>query len=119
MPRPRKQKKICCLPVVNAFGPASENVRSGEVNMSIEEYEAVRLIDNEDLTQEECAEIMCVARSTVQRLYNDARKKIADCIVNGKVLKIGGGDFTLCTQKAKQSLCSNCQRHRGRHGRAF
>lgn len=64
--------------------------------MTVEEYETIRLIDLEGLTQEECSEIMEVARTTVQRIYNDARRKLADSLVNGAVLKIEGGDYRLC-----------------------
>ena len=120
MPRPRKQKKICALPNVNTFGPpdAAQN-ESDIIHMSIEEYETIRLIDYENLNQEQCAEVMDVARSTVQRLYTDARKKLADSIINGRVLKIEGGDYTLCTKPVDQSICNGCIRHRGRHGRPF
>lgn len=120
MPRPRKQKKICALPRIDAFGPADVTQdQSDVVNMSIEEYEAIRLIDYEDLTQEQCAEVMCVARSTIQRIYMDARKKLADCIINGKGLKIGGGHYTLCNKRTDQTICEGCNRHRHQHGRAF
>ena len=50
----------------------------------------------EGLEQEECAERMDVARSTVQRMYSEAKRKVADSIVNGKVLRIEGGDYILC-----------------------
>ena len=54
------------------------------------------LIDLENYTQEECAEQMCVSRTTVQGVYDAARKKIADALVNGKCLQIGGGDYVIC-----------------------
>ena len=119
MPRPQKQKKICDMPRIDAFEPAGAEDQTDSVNMSIEEYETVRLIDYEDLTQEQCAEVMCVARSTVQRIYMNARKKIADCIINGKTLKIGGGHYRICSEKTDQTYCAGCNRHRKRKGRAF
>ncbi len=63
----------------------------GEVILSVEEYETIRLIDLEGLEQKECAERMGVARSTVQRMYSHAKTKVADSLANGKVLKIEGG----------------------------
>jgi predicted DNA-binding protein (UPF0251 family) len=85
------------------------------VIMSVDEYETIRLIDLEGLTQEESAEQMNIARTTVQRIYNDARRKIAESLVKGKVIKIEGGDYKLCD--GLQSGGGNgCRRHRcGRH----
>ncbi|MCR4689348.1 MAG: DUF134 domain-containing protein [Saccharofermentans sp.] len=65
------------------------------VIMSLDEYETIRLIDKEDLTQEECAERMGVARTTVTSIYNSARKKIAEAIIDGKALKISGGAYQI------------------------
>lgn len=67
------------------------------------------------LVEEECAEKMNVARTTVQRIYNDARKKLAECLVNGIVLKKERGDYQLCNEVNGLKECSKC--HRNRHGR--
>jgi predicted Fe-Mo cluster-binding NifX family protein len=64
--------------------------------MTVDEYEAVRLIDLEKCSQEECAERMDVARTTVQNIYEKAREKLADAIVNSKRLVIEGGEVYLC-----------------------
>ena len=117
MPRPRKQKKICSMPAVSAFGPADQTPHKTDiVLMSIEEYETIRLIDHENLNQEQCADIMGVARSTVQRLYTDARSKLAESLIDGKTLKIKGGDYTLCAQPKDMSICTGCKRYRNRCG---
>jgi len=117
LPRPRIQKRICDVPRVDTFTPSGRcQTSEKKITMSVEEYEVVRLIDYEDLNQEQCASIMGVARSTVQRLYNDARKKIADSIINAKVLKIGGGDYTICVQQRDQNICEGCNKHQHRHG---
>lgn len=97
MARPRKWRKVCCLPDNDAFGPMGRTINSEDIIiMSIDEYETIRLIDLESYTQEECALQMGVARTTVQGIYNDARKKIAESLVNGKMLRISGGDYHLC-----------------------
>ena len=97
MPRPRKFRKVCCLPENNRFGPLKASLNPEHfVIMSVDEYETIRLIDLEGFTQEECAEQMNIARTTVQRIYNDARIKIADSLVNGRILRIEGGSYSLC-----------------------
>lgn len=117
MPRPRKWRRVCFLPQVNTFGPINiEEPLMECITMTVDEYEIIRLIDLERLSQDESANMMGVARSTVQRIYDDARKKLADCLVNGKVLKIGGGDYRLCDVD-EEKLCGNRNCYRHRHGK--
>jgi predicted DNA-binding protein (UPF0251 family) len=97
MPRPRKRRRVCELPETLLFKPAGKPITETEVVIiSIDEYEVIRLIDLEGLNQEECAERMEVARSTIQRMYEEVKRKVADSIVNGKAFKIEGGDYKLC-----------------------
>lgn len=113
MPRPRKWRKVCCLPESNLFGPLNSPNLGIEITiMTVEEYETIRLIDLEGLMQEECADRMNVARTTVQRIYNDARKKLAEALVKGNVLKIEGGDYKLCDQSDQVYGCGRCRKHR-------
>lgn len=111
MPRPVKWKKVCCLPETDLFGPLNaKNIEKDIITMSVEEYETIRLIDGEGMLQEACAEQMHVARTTVQRIYNDARKKLADALVNGNVLKIEGGHYKLCEEDRETNRCSRCRK---------
>ncbi len=113
MPRPKKERKVCCLPKRDSFGPA--NCRFSEKNsvkMTVDEYETIRLIDLQGFTQEECSHFMHIARTTVQQIYNDARKKVATAIVDGKFLKIDGGEYELCTGEEPNCQCGGCARHR-------
>jgi Predicted DNA-binding proteins len=64
--------------------------------MTVDEYETIRLIDLEGLMQEACAKRMNVARTTIQAIYNEARKKIAEALVFGKILYIEGGEYKIC-----------------------
>ncbi|AHF08727.1 DUF134 domain-containing protein [Dehalobacter restrictus] len=115
MPRPRKWRKVCCLPESSLFGPLNAAIdQENLVLMLVDEYETIRLIDLQGFTQEECAEQMHIARTTVQRIYNDARKKMAESLVNGKVLRIEGGDYELCKGLEKTCRCGGCYRHRCR-----
>ena len=97
MPRPRKWRRVCALPVNSRFGPLNAGAENAAcVIMSVDEYETIRLIDLERLKQEECAEKMNIARTTVQGIYDEARRKIAEALVNSKTLVIEGGDYMLC-----------------------
>lgn len=109
MPRPRKCRKVCCLPESNLFGPLNVlNINSDPIIMTVDEYETIRLIDLEGMMQEECAEKMNVARTTVQKIYNDARRKLANSLVNGNILKIVGGDYKLCDESEPICGCEIC-----------
>lgn len=109
MPRPRKCRKVCCMPELNSFGPLNiTNINAEIILMAVDEYETIRLIDLEEMTQEECAKKMDVARTTIQRIYNDARKKLAKSLVEGKILKIQGGDYKLCGNGEPLCRCKKC-----------
>lgn len=111
MPRPRKWRNVCCLPPQNRFGPLGEGQTAPDiVRMTVDEYEAVRLIDLKGLTQEECASHMNIARTTVQGIYNEARKKLADAIVFGKELWIEGGEYRLCDGRSPCCGGQGCHR---------
>lgn len=112
MPRPRKGRRVCGIPDIKIFGPAGTGDETNAVIMTVEELESLRLMDLEGLDQVECAELMAVARSTFQRIYSDARKKVADCLVNGRMLKIEGGDYVVCSGDPGMEPC----RRRCRHG---
>lgn len=102
------------MPEVNSFGPQNgENQNNGHIIMSIDEYETIRLIDYESLTQEDCAENMGVARTTVTMIYSEARKKLAKALVDGQALQIKGGDYELCNTKENRCGRRGChRRHR-------
>ncbi|WP_312941720.1 DUF134 domain-containing protein [Oscillibacter sp.] len=113
MPRPKKCRKVCCLPSISEFVPAGENVSCRDtVVMTVDEYETVRLIDNEGFSQEECSGYMNIARTTVQQIYDGARKKVAHALVDGLPLKIEGGNYRLCDGKERYCNCGGCRRHR-------
>ena len=110
MSRPRKWRRVCCMPESNLFGPLNSLEEEPEIIlMTVEEYETLRLIDLEGLMQEACAERMNVARTTVQRIYNEARKKVAASLVNGNILKIEGGDYKLCDGEELMYGCGWCR----------
>ena len=94
MPRPFKCRKIAYLPGVTFFKPAGVPMRDlEETRLSMEEAEAIRLKDLEGLDQEPAAAKMNVSRPTFQRVLSSARRKVADALLNGKAIRIGGGNF--------------------------
>ena len=96
MPRPKKCRRVCGVPPCAAFGPKDGAAPCESVPLALDEYETIRLIDLEGLQQEQAAQAMGVGRATVQAIYTSARRKLADCVVHGKLLDIGGGDVELC-----------------------
>ena len=109
MPRPCKRRRICALPGTRSFGPMEGCAGGPEpVRMTVDEFEAIRLIDLESLTQEQCAVQMEVARTTAQTIYNSARVKLARCLVEGRRLLIEGGDYILCGESSCPGGC--CRR---------
>ena len=92
MSRPCKRRRVCAMPGCGRFGPVEGNTEQ-RVIMSVDEFEAIRLIDYEGLTQEACAERMEVARTTAQAIYAAARSKLAECLVAGMELVIEGGPY--------------------------
>lgn len=90
MPRPVRCRRIEQLPVYRSFSPDDITAKES-VRMTVDEFEALRLLDDEGLNQEACAERMNIARTTVTAIYNSARKKVAEALVHGKRLLITGG----------------------------
>ncbi len=108
MSRPCKRRRICSLPENYSFAPVGDKDVTDTLFMSIDEYEAIRLIDLENLNQEECAKSMNVSRTTAQSIYNSARVKMAECLVKGKALKVEGGDYILCEESTRK--CGFCHK---------
>ena len=96
MPRPIKCRKVCHFPDILEFRPSNKNGGRGEedekevILLTVDEYETIRLIDKEGYSQEQCAGFMQIARTTVQRIYEIARKKVADAIIDGHPLELKG-----------------------------
>ena len=95
LPRPCKRRRICAEPSCGRFGPLEKSATQ-VIEMTLDEFETIRLIDLEGMGQQQCAEQMNVARTTVQAIYESARYKLAQCLVGGMELKIGGGDYEVC-----------------------
>ncbi|MEA5084796.1 MAG: DUF134 domain-containing protein [Lachnospiraceae bacterium] len=95
MARPTKWRKIEHIPAIPYFVPSETEIAELPENiLKLEELEAIRLKDLEGLEQGECAKKMEVSRPTFQRILLSAREKVADSLINGKMIHIEGGNFT-------------------------
>ena len=108
MARPSRCRRVCEEPAFDRFAPCG---RDGveEVSLTVDEYEVIRLVDYEKKTHAQCAEQMDISRTTVTEIYEKARYKIADCLVNGKLLRIAGGNYQICRGQAAGER--GCGRH--------
>ncbi len=112
MPRPRKCRKVCRLPEKNEFVPRMGCPVEEFIVMTVDEYETIRLIDKQGFSQEECGAYMKIARTTVQQIYTSARQKIAAALVEGRGLRIEGGDYQLCDGQETACNCGGCLKHK-------
>ena len=100
MPRPTTCRRVAFLPNVTYFKPAGIPLRAlEEVRLSFEEAEAIRLKDLEGLEQEQGAERMNISRPTFQRVLASARQKMANALLNGKAIRIEGGNYEMALHR--------------------
>lgn len=99
---------MSALPPMEGYRPYGVPGSSREsVILLFEEYEAIRLADYENLTQEEAAKRMNISRPTFTRLYDKARKTVAQAFVESKAIEIRGGHYSL---EEHWYRCRNCHR---------
>jgi len=109
MVRPTKCRKVGYIPESLTFKPAGIKMENLEfVILNIDELEAVRLADYEELYFEDAAQRMCISRQTFGNLLNSAHRKIAESLINGKALKIEGGEIKFL--KDKEFYCNRCRK---------
>ena len=94
MARPQKKRRVLGEPEYATFNP--DGISSGsDVVLSVDEYEVIRLVDYERMTHEECCRRMAISRTTVTEIYERARYRLAEAIVNGRLLRIEGGHYQM------------------------
>ena len=105
MVRPTKCKMVSAEPGVDYFKPRAIPLMDlKEVDLTVEEFEAIRLKDHEGHEQKKVANQMGVSQPTLNRMLKSAHKKIADALVNGKAIKIHGGNYSLKKKKKKKVI---------------
>ena len=107
MPRPCKCREVKSNPKASCFKPSDFSLSElKEINLTIDEFEALRLADLEEMYQERAAKNMNVSRQTFGNIVRSARGKIADAIVNAKAIKIEGGVYKMCAKR--KFNCREC-----------
>lgn len=109
MARPVRCRRICFEPEYDRFAPCGRE-DAEQILLTVDEFEAVRLIDHEKKTHQQCARQMGISRTTATEMYEKARAKIADCLVGGKTLCISGGNYTLCDGSVWRCCGKKCDR---------
>jgi len=95
MPRPRKNRRICCNPSAYYFKPRGIPVfELEEIILDRDELESIRLADLLAYSHEEAAKEMKISRATFGRIVESARRKVTDGILNGKAIKINGEELS-------------------------
>jgi len=108
MARPFRCRCVRCMPGTNYFKPRGVPLTSlEEVNLTVDEFEAIRLADLEGLYQEESAKKMEISRQTFANIVNSAHKKIAEAIVKVKAIKIEGGVYKMA--EMRKFSCYDCK----------
>lgn len=111
MARPLKCRIICEEPIYDSFSPRDAK-NNEEIMLTLDEYEAIRIIDFENSTHEDCAKQMNISRTTATEIYETARYKIACCLVNGNTLRILGGNYKVCDGNPKICKHQKCIKKR-------
>jgi predicted DNA-binding protein (UPF0251 family) len=118
MVRPKKNRTVAFDPDVSYFKPRGiPLIKLEEVRLTVDELEAIRLSDGTGLSQEEAGRRMGVSRATFGRIIQNARRLVADALVNGKAIRIEGGTYRLSGDRL-QLVCTNCDYRWERTSRA-
>ena len=104
MAREPKCRRVTALPRFTVFKPVgTARSKLKEIVIKIEELEAIRLKDLLGLEQEDCANSMRVSRPTFQRILVEGRRKMAEALTEGKVIRLEGGDYCLGQEQCRRS----------------
>lgn len=106
MARPPIERAVGALPPATLFKPAGIPSRDLEqLTLGVDELEAIRLVDLEGLSHEQAASVIGVSRQTVGRVLEAGRAKVADALVTGKAILIGGGPYRV---EPRRLCCRAC-----------
>jgi len=108
MVRPKKHRMVAFNPEISYFKPRGIPMRNlSEVRLTVDECEAIRLADLQGMSHEEAGQHMHISRATFGRIIQQARKIVADALINGKAINIEGGNYKMADQ-ARMFMCDKC-----------
>lgn len=107
MPRPRRSRRVLGEPKIRCFRPegGAGHEKLEPIEITLEEFEALRLKDYHKIQQKNAAEIMDTSQPTFNRILKSAREKVAESLIEGKIIKIIGGDYIMDNKKYKCGKC--------------
>lgn len=97
--RPKKYRIVRLDPKIAQFSPRGRPGRPDEIDLSMDEFEAIRLADHMGLSQKEAAKSMRISQQTFSRILTKARKSIARGLINGNTIKIQGGHYVISSKE--------------------
>jgi len=120
MVRPRKNRCIRALPVAAFYKPQGVALHKMKgVTLTVEGFEALRLVDAEGVQRGEAAAMMDTSTPTLCRILAEARSTVARALANGWALRIEGGDYTIIDgENRKRRGTAHCRRGGRRSGKA-
>ena len=108
MARPKKHRRVAFNPAISYFKPRGIPMRDlSEVRLTVDEREAIRLADFLGMSHEEAGRHMNVSRATFGRIVQQARKVVADALINGKAINVEGGNYKM-VDEVRTFMCRNC-----------
>ncbi|MBI9032848.1 MAG: DUF134 domain-containing protein [Bacteroidales bacterium] len=112
MPRPKRHRQLQSPPTIGGLRPFGGKEKPKEqIHLLLEEYEAIRLSDYQNFPQQEAAQMMEISRPTFTRIYDKARKKMAESLIENKTLLIQGGDVNYKEDWFRCNLCETTFRN--------
>ena len=96
--RPKKYRIVRLDPKISQFSPRGKPGRPDEIDLSMDQFEAIRLSDFMGLPQKEAARSMHISQQTFSRILKKARKDLANALINGDTIKIQGGRYVISTK---------------------
>ena len=105
--RPKKYRIVRVDPRISQFSPRGRPGRPDEIDLAMDEFEAIRLADFKGLRQAEAAKSMHISQQTFSRILKKAHKAIGDAIVNGKIIKIQGGHYVISSREDSKGGTQN------------
>ena len=100
--RPIKYRIVSNNPKISQFSPRGRAGRPEEIELKMDQFEAIRLADSEGIDQKKAAKRMRISQQTFSRILQQARKAVSDALVNGKIIRIQGGYYVVSTLQNEQ-----------------